>query len=68
MRKNDHIALVSRCKLVHMTTSHKNGEEFPYTIEELALYMFNYLNSKNAFTEAQTETFCSDNEEVENPR
>ena len=31
MRRNDHVALVTRCKLANLTTSHKNGDLFPYS-------------------------------------
>ncbi len=47
-KKNDYGAMMSRCKLVHMTKTHKNTEKFPYTEDELAIYMLDYINfSKN---------------------
>ena len=32
-------AFMSRCKLTEIKTSHRNSEQFPYTADQLALYM-----------------------------
>ena len=37
------MAFMSRCKLTEMTVSHRNKDVFPYTTEELALYMKDYI-------------------------
>lgn len=34
---------MSRCKLTELTKTYDNKEEVPYTAEELAIYMQDYL-------------------------
>ena len=68
MRKNDHIALVTRCKLANLTTSHKNGDVFPYDEKELAIYMYHYINKQQPFEEFSPETNITFDEELEDHR
>ena len=35
----DHGAMMSRCKLTHLKIPHSNSDVFPYTSDELAIYM-----------------------------
>ena len=34
---------MTRMKIVKLTKSHKNTEKFPYTANDLAIYMHHYL-------------------------
>lgn len=36
--------MMSRCKMVEFGKSYKNKDQFPYSEEELALYMLDYIN------------------------
>ena len=38
-RMNDHLAMMSRCKLTEVKVSHSNSDIFPYSADMLALYM-----------------------------
>ena len=41
-RKHDHEAMMTRIKMTEVKQSHPNSTPFPYTADELAIYM-NYL-------------------------
>ena len=43
-RRNNYMAMVTRCKLTEIKRSHKNKERFPYTADQLALYMQHLCN------------------------
>ena len=43
-RYNNYMAFMTRCKLTQINKSHKNNEAFPYTAEQLALYMQHLCN------------------------
>ena len=43
-RRNNYMAMVTRCKLTEIKKSHKNKERFPYTADQLALYMQHLCN------------------------
>ena len=42
---NNYKAFQSRTKLFEMTIDHENSENFPYTEDDLARYMLNYILS-----------------------
>jgi len=44
-RYNNYMAFMTRCKLHEMHTSHRNAAKFPYTAEELAIYMLHLINN-----------------------
>ena len=44
-RVNNHNAFKSRTCLIEMMHRHENSEEFPYTAEELGIYMKDYIDS-----------------------
>ncbi len=43
-RNHDYMAFMSRCKLTQMTVSHKNKEVFPYSTDDLAMFMKYYIS------------------------
>ena len=42
-RKNNYKAFMSRVKLVEMFQEHENNETFPYSADDLAIYMLDYI-------------------------
>ena len=46
---------MSRCKLTHVKHSHENSEEFPYTADELAVYMHHICEQMLEPLEDQSE-------------
>ena len=59
-RKNSYMAMMTRCKLTEIKTSHKNNEHFPYTADQLALYMQHLCNLIHPIVE---DEYISDHEE-----
>jgi hypothetical protein len=59
-RYNNYMAFMTRCRLHLMKRSHKNAAKFPYTAEELAIYM-KYLCNK--ICPAVDEVYISDSSE-----
>jgi hypothetical protein len=43
-RYNNYMAFMTRCKIHEMTKSHANREHFPYTADDLAIYMLHLIN------------------------
>ena len=50
-RRNNFKAFMSRCKLTEIKTSHQNNEEFPYTANQLAVYMNHLCNTMDPIIE-----------------
>ena len=42
-RMNNYNAFMTRIKLVEMVKDHENSEKFPYTTDDLAIYMHDYV-------------------------
>ena len=61
-RMNNYKAFQSRTKLFEMTIDHENSENFPYTEDDLARYMLNYILSQKHDDVASTK---SDDEDME---
>ena len=55
-RKNDYAAFMSRVKLVEMKKSHHNWEDFPYTEDDLARYMLEYITKNKNVSLDETMT------------
>ena len=53
---NNYKAFQSRTKLFEMKIDHKNTEEFPYTEDELAVYMLDYIESKRLNDDVSTRS------------
>ena len=45
------MAMRTRCKLTEIKRSHKKNEHFPYTADELALYMQHLCNTMEPIIE-----------------
>ena len=43
-RYNNYMAFMTRCKIHEMKDSHRNQEKFPYSAEDLAIYMHHLIN------------------------
>ena len=54
-RQLDHGAIMSRCKLTEVKVSHSNSETFPYTAEQLAVYMFHICEQEERPPEDQSQ-------------
>ena len=50
-RYNNYMAFMTRCRIHRIDQSHRNTERFPYTTEELAIYMDHICNIMKPVTE-----------------
>ena len=59
-RINDFEAFHHRIKFTEMHNQYKNSEKFPYTADELAIYLKDYLDTKYPILEQETLTQLTD--------
>ena len=52
---HDFNAMMSRCKLTELTVTHANSDDFPYTSDELALYMLHICQQLDVEEEIQSQ-------------
>ena len=63
-RHHNYRAFMTRCKLTEIKKSHHNNEQFPYTADELALYMQYLCDSLEPIVEEIYQSEISD-EQIE---
>jgi len=51
---------MSRVKKVKMTKSFSNKDKFPYNSDDLAMYMYKYLNSGHMTDEEECSTYSEE--------
>ena len=56
---------MSRCKLTEIQTSHKNCERFPYSADELALYMQHLCDIMEPVVEEEYDDHSAESEDEE---
>ena len=52
-RHNNYMAFMTRCRSTQINQSHRNGERFPYTTDQLALYMNHLCNTMDPLIEEE---------------
>ena len=62
-RVHNYKAFLARCKLSEIRTSHRNSEQFPYSADQLALYMKYLCDTMNPIVEEEYDDFSDDDEE-----
>ena len=63
-RYNNYMAFMTRCRQTQINESHRNNEKFPYTADELALYMHNLCNNMEPISEDEYDSKSADTEPI----